>query len=42
MIIKEKMRHLSEIIPIPPDLDEKLIRLLEKVKKKRGKRKQLA
>jgi predicted anti-sigma-YlaC factor YlaD len=27
-IIKEKLRHLREIIHVPPDLDKKLIRSL--------------
>jgi len=29
-IIKEKLHRLKEIIPVPPDLDEKLIRSLRK------------
>jgi anti-sigma factor RsiW len=33
--IKEKLHRLSETVPIPPDLDEKLIRSLGKVKKER-------
>jgi anti-sigma factor RsiW len=33
--IKEKLHSLSKTVPIPPDLDEKLIRSLGKVKKKR-------
>jgi anti-sigma factor RsiW len=34
-ILKEKLHYSNEIIPIPPDLNEKLIRSLEKVEKKR-------
>jgi anti-sigma factor RsiW len=33
--IKERLHRLSETVPIPPDLDEKLIRSLGKVKKER-------
>ncbi|GEM_PF-3400583 len=33
--IKERLHHLSETVPIPPDLDEKLIGSLGKIKKER-------
>lgn len=33
MIIKEKLHRLSKTIPIPPGLNEKLVKSLEKAKK---------